>query len=821
MKQFIFNTVVLLFCGPLFSQQTNNINSSRIHQSHNFSSEKYKSALQSIQEIKHNQISMKTDIDENWEFIGGMNVGGRVNELYSPKLGGDTIYVGTANGGAFRSVDAGISWAPIFDDQVFLSVSSITGIPSNDSVLYLGTGDINFSDPSYIGNGVYKSEDYGATWNNSGLTEMGVIAELSVNPTNENELIAACLGNPFEKNNNRGVYKSNDGGQSWQQTLFVSDSSGVVDISRSTQNPDILFAANFNRMVQFGKRIHAGLDTKLYKSTDGGDTWTEVQLNIPTTINGRIGVEIAPSNDNYIYVTIAQNSGKGCLVLLSTDGGNSWQTIKDDNDYDQNLALHPYLNRSWEFFRVYVNPLNEEHIVLPGLDVWTSNNAGLNWNRESEYFRYNSTACIHDVLFDENNDFIVASAHGVFYQNGVDWLPTGHLPITQFYDIDNLENQNGYYMGAAEDVGLAYGNTQDMFAWQRDRYYPENNTYKIFAEDTSDYFYTNEFGLSNKTNVLFEFQDDPTLGSNPGSHYSITLGSFVFGSNRVNGVSNLPNQNFQIHSNPLVSNNANQNEFYSISEIERSVLNPSKMYTGSTNGKIYTSSNFLNGPASFSDISNGTILPNKTVSDIKLSYQDDDKVFVAYNGYFNSDTSAYLFTTNNGGGFWYDISGDLPNIGINSICIANGTADSVLFVATDGGVFISQNAGQNWNYLGTNMPVIAVKDIEIDYQEQKLIAGTFGRSMYSYDISFLNLVEPALGITEENLSSIQLYPNPAQNQIYISGSDAESFIIMNTMGKMVMQGNLNINQAIYINTLSSGVYFIKVRQSTKRFVISR
>lgn len=805
----------------LHGQTEKSVNSSRISPSQSFNVQGYKSAMQQVKVLKENQALQKSDLDQSWNLVGGLNLGGSVTELFAPRLGGDTIYAGAANGGVFRTEDGGLNWQPLFDDQVFLSVSSILSLPSNDSVLLVGTGDINFSDPSYVGDGVYKSTDYGNTWTNIGLNAMGVVAELSVNPSNENEIIAACLGSPFEKNNNRGVYKSIDGGLTWQQTLFVSDSSGVVDISRSKQNPNVLYAANYNRMLQVGKRVHTGPDTKLYKSIDGGDTWQLVNLNLPYTINGRMGVEIAPSNEDYVYVIVAQNNGKGLLVLGSTDGGVSWQILKDDPSYEDIFDYHPYLNKPWEFTRIYVDPLDEEHIVMPGMDIWSSTNAGLSWDKVSEWFRINSTSCIHDVLFDDNSTYKVASIHGVFENSGLEWHPLGYLPITQYYDVISLSSYPDFYMGAAKDIGLVYGSEQNNQAWKREHYYPENSAYSVFANDTNNYVYSTALSLKSKTSDLFEFPDNLPFHTNPAVHYFNISGQLLFGSDRLNEVSNLPNAFYSILSNDLTNNQGLQSEFHTLTEIEVGLQNTNVVYTGSTDGKIFESSNFQNGPASFVDLTSGSFLTQKYVTDIKLSYENLNVVYASFNGYFNSDSTSFLFRKTANSNTWVDISGDLPPIGVNSICIANGTTDSVLFIGTDAGVFITQNAGTNWTYLGMDMPIIAVTDLEIDYASQKLIAATFGRSMYTYDISFLNLVTPPLAVEQEMTAEFILYPNPATDKLHVSGVENESYLILNTLGEQIRKGELKGEGEIGLQNLSSGVYFLKIGQSTKRFVISR
>ncbi|MDX1446867.1 hypothetical protein, partial [Lishizhenia sp.] len=769
--------IVLLFTFSVFlyGQKEEAVFSSRISPNQSFNTQGYKSAMRHVKQMKDNQALQKSDLDQSWDLIGGLNLGGSVNELYSSRLGSDTIYIGSANGGVFRSENGGVSWQPLFDDQVFLSVSTIQSLPSNDSVLFVGTGDVNFSDPSYVGDGVYKSTDYGNTWVNLGLNDVGVVAELSVNPSNENEIIAACLGSPFEKNNKRGIYRSTDGGITWQQKLLVSDSSGVVDISRSKQDPNILYAANYNRMLQFGKRVHTGVDTKLYKSIDGGDTWQLVNLNLPYTINGRIGVEIAPSNDDYVYVVVAQNNGAGLLLLASFDGGQSWQIRKNDALFFNAYGYDFYNFQPWELTSVYVDPLNEEHVVMPGLEIWSSTDAGLTWEKKSEWFRENSTSHIHDVLFDGNSSFKVASIHGVFENSGVEWLPLGYLPITQYYDVTPLSDYPNFYMGAAQHIGIVYGDELNNQNWSRDPYFPGHTAYKVFANDTLSYVYSTGSKLKSKTVDLFEFPNNLAIHTNPAVHYINGSGRLLFGSDRLNVVSNLPNTFYSILSNDLTNNLGGQNTFHSLSEVEIGLYSNNVVYTGSTDGKIFESSNIQNGPASFVDLTPGSPLPQKYVTDIKLSYENLNVVYASFNGYFNSDSASYLFRKTANSNTWIDISGDLPPIGINSICIANGTSDSVIFVGTDAGVFITQNTGLNWTYLGTDMPVIAVMDVEIDYENEKLIAGTFGRSMYSYDISFLNLVTPPLSTVEKITNELTLYPNPAQDMLFVLGVENQSY----------------------------------------------
>lgn len=459
--------------------------------------------------------------------------------------------------------------------------------------------------------------------------------------------------------------------------------------------------------MKFGRRIHTGPDTKLYKSVDGGDTWQEVNLPLNYSINGRIGVEIAPSNDDYVYVVVAQNNGEGVLLLASEDGGQNWSIRKNDPFFHNAYGYDFYNYRQWEMANVFVDPMDAEHIVMSGLDIWSSNNGGVTWEKESEWFRENSTSHIHDVLFDESSGFHVASIHGVFQNSGIDWLPLGYLPITQYYDVLPLFNYTNYYMGSAKDIGVVYGSSQNNQNWFREHYYPNNSAFKVFATDTLNYVYAKENELRSSNATLFSFPTNLVMNPNPAVDYQFSSGQLLFGSDRLNEISNLPNTFYSILSNDLTNNQGGQSSFRTLSVVERSALNPNVVYTGSTDGKVFESSNIQNGPASFTDLTSVTSLPVKYVTDLKLSFENINVLYASFNGYFNSDSTSYLFRKTPNSNTWIDISGDLPNIGVNSICIANGTSDSVLFVGTDGGVFITQNAGVNWFYLGVDMPTIA------------------------------------------------------------------------------------------------------------------
>ena len=234
--------------------------------------------------------SSPKNINSSWTIEGPGNIGGRINVVITHPDSSNIMYIGNANGGVFKTIDGGNSWVPVFDEFSFLAIGAIALDPINPDIVYVGTGDPNISGYPFIGDGIYKSIDGGANWTHIGLTEQRIISRIVINPDSPNIIYAAAMGLPFERNNDRGLYRTTDGGDTWEQILFISDEAGIIDLVMDPYNSQVLYAAGWNRIRNNSESVVYGQAAKIYKTNDGGDTWDTLSNGLPTEDMSRIGL---------------------------------------------------------------------------------------------------------------------------------------------------------------------------------------------------------------------------------------------------------------------------------------------------------------------------------------------------------------------------------------------------------------------------------------------------------------------------------------------------------------------------------------------------
>ena len=425
--------------------------------------------VQNINNIKAlavlNADNRAANLDLAWQQEGPGNIGGRFNALAMDSTQ-NIIYAGAANGGIFKSIDAGATWNPIFDDYAYLAIGAIAIDPNNTDTVYAGTGDVNFGGGSHLGNGVYKTTDAGQNWQYMGLDETSIITKLRVDPTNSNRVFASTLGNGYEKSNDRGVYRSLDGGSTWANILFLSDSSGVIDLAMDPSNPNILYASGFNRInLPYNSRTK-GPEAKIYKSIDGGDSWTQLSGGLPLTEESRIGLAISNEDPNIVYALYVDGDTKNIKdVYKTTNGGTTWNNMDVEFGGVDSDALGGF---GWYFGEIYINPYDNDHLVIPGVDMYHSTDGGQSWQLNvPEWWTYEVHADKHAILFLDANSYIIATDGGLYKtdDNGLNWSDIENIPVTQFYHIDVDPHNSGLYGGGAQDNGSMSGNALNFNLW--------------------------------------------------------------------------------------------------------------------------------------------------------------------------------------------------------------------------------------------------------------------------------------------------------------------------------------------------------------------
>ena len=381
---------------------------------------RYRQSLMDIREFRN----QRTDRTLLWEQKGPFNIGGRITDIEVHPDHPEIIYIAAASGGIYKSTDNGLSWQHQFMDSPVISIGDMAIDPSDENILFAGTGEANSSSFSFLGNGIYKSTDGGDTWVSSGLSETGYFGRIIIDYANPQRIFAAALGSLFTPDENRGVYRSLDGGDSWDQVLFLTDSTSAVDIVQHPQNPDILYAGMWERMRGLNYRRSGGESSGIYKSTNGGDTWIELTNGIPTDgYVGRIGLAISPSNPDVLYAFYDQQMAPGDDysfrgIFNTTDGGVSWEQTNDSNLYDMNASF------GWYFGQIRVSPDDENTVFALGVDLVRTTNGGNSWEQIAGYWNTDEIHVDHHAMvIDPMNGRILSG-------NDEDYTPVWILEIT-------------------------------------------------------------------------------------------------------------------------------------------------------------------------------------------------------------------------------------------------------------------------------------------------------------------------------------------------------------------------------------------------------
>lgn len=694
-----------------------------------------------------NNASRSNNFDIPWTIEGPYNLGGRVNTVAINPTNSNIMYAGTAQGGIYKTTNGGTTWVSVVDTLSYFAVGDIKIDPNNHNIIYAGLGDPNISGYPAIGNGLLKSTDAGATWHNIGLSDTRIIAKVEIHPLNSNIIYAATMGLPFEKNNARGLYKSNDGGQTWAQKLFINDSTGIIDLVLDKTDTNILYAVSWSRIRQNLYSVIANADSKIWKSTDGGNNWTQLTNGLPTGAFSRISISRSEQNHNTLYALYVDSASLEMFgVYKTTDGGANWVMTS--------IAPVPALGGfGWYFGNLTVNPYNDNNVFLPGVDLWGSTDGGATFQMYTpEWFTYEVHADKHCIKFVNANTIVLCTDGGIYKTTnmGAVWTDIDNIPITQFYRVAVRPGAAGVYSGGAQDNGTSFGNAAAPSQWPRayggdgfqQRFNPANNNIWYTEIQNGGIVYTTDDGqdFNDATQGINELDrrnwDMPYIISN----FNNT--TFYTGTYKIYKSEGAVAPNWFEISTSLTDEPEFEPRFHTISAIEESPLSKELLYAGTSDGNVWRTDD-----GGFNWLPINTGLPDRYVTGVKAGRVNSDMVFVSHSGYKDNDNIPHLHVSFNRGNTWTNISGNLPSFAVNDIELST-LNDSLIFISTDGGVYYTTDMGGSWERLGNNMPLLVVYDIELDEQNQKLIAGTFARSIWSIEVdSILNLFALNLQLT--------------------------------------------------------------------------
>ncbi len=703
-----------------------------------------------------------------WTQLGPYNIGGRVTAL-AVAPGGTTIYLGSANGGVFKSTNSGVNWAPVMDGwgwELF-SIGALALDPTDANVVYAGTGEANHSVDSYDGNGLLRSSDGGQSWQSLGLQATARIARVAVDPSDRDRIFVAAMGTQFSTGPHRGVYRSEDGGQSWSQVLFVNDSTGACDVVVNPAHPETVYCATLERVRRMTYRRAHGPGSGIWRSADHGTTWTRLAAGLPTPSDsvGRIALALCATRPSVVYAQIGSGPGLGWVGLglyRSLDGGQTWSRRDTGSGF-----RYAFGGFCWYFGDVAVDPNNANVVYAQGVGLKRSTDGGQTFADVTRSAHVDQ----HGLWIDpSNSNRLYLGNDGGFFSsvNGAaSWSKSVDLPITQFYagcvdpsDVNRVgggTQDNGSMLTASSPTGwyeIAPGG--DGFTVLIDPADPN----VVFSESqygsggAGPYRSTQGGGAGgfgtginggDRFNWCAPFVMDPT------DH-----GVLLFASHRVyksadNGLTWTP------VSGDLTSfpNPPSVLAYHTVSTLDISPADPRHYYAGTDDGRVWRSDD---AGAAWTEVSAG--LPLYCVTRVTADPVTPEVVYVCLSGFGQDQHSPHVFRSADQGATWSPIAGDLPDAPANDL-VVDPTDPNTLFLATDVGVYVTRNLGGAWSPLGLGMPLQAVFDLTLHSPSNTLVAATHGRSQWKINVGALPV---AVGRTAppQRIALTAPAPNPSR-----------------------------------------------------------
>ena len=781
----------------------------------------YKNYFKDIEKLKNS--SDHKSVAGVWEDQGPGNVGARINSMAINPNDENEIYLGFARGGLYKTTDGGQNWTDIFKEFSYLAISSIDIDPTNSNTIYIGTGDKNISHYPGIGNGVYKSTDGGNSWTHLGLTDASIISRVKVHHQDPNIIYASAMGIPFEKNDDKGIYKSVDGGNNWDQILFVNDSTGIIDMKVAPNDSDIIYATGWNRIRNNNISKVAGPDAKIWRSMDGGDTWDKLENGLPEGEFVRIGIDLFGDDGSTILAVYSsfQDSvycdrpGINFYGLYkSTDYGDTWERTEDGPD--NGLECDFTGGFAWYFTDIVVNPNDVTDISLSGVFMMRHDPEFGSWRNmiyevfEGEFPHVD----FHDMVYVGDNLYGATDGGAYRYNSDGGWVDIENIPTNQFYRTSYNPHRPDMYYGGLQDNGVVQGSAELFNEWEQisggdgfqilfdpidpNIVYTESQNGNIrVSTDGGESFSGFNQGLSGDRNWNMQYilsTLDPSTLYTGTDKMHIRLGL---------------DTDWMAISDDLTDAENDPEGFYehNITCVSQSAVAPNYLYCGTSDGFVWASEDLGN---SWNKVTDN--LPRRWISDIKPSPTEESVVYVSVTGYKNNDFTPHIYKSENAGENWQSISGNLPNFAINDIYILPNYNDEVIFVATEIGVYVTQDAGINWERLGDNFPFIQCLDLEFNPVQNELIVATYGKGLRTFELSQI-LQSSNSNVMVNNL--IKLYPNVSSDFITIDAQGKfDQLSIFDAQGKLVKVLGEEHSE-IDLSGFESGMYFIKVEKENQ------
>lgn len=719
---------------------------------------------------------------QKWSHIGPTNVSGRCTDIavVRPKGENYTIYVATASGGVWKTVNEGTTWEPIFEHEATASIGDIALAPSNQDIIWVGSGEANIFRSSQHGAGIYKSIDAGKTWQHMGLAGTLTIGRIVVHPTNPDIVYVAAGGHEWTDNKERGLFKTTDGGKTWVNILYIDEKTGAFDLAMDPDDTETLYATAWSRIRPKWNdpRVMPGyMQSGVYKTTDGGANWKPINKGLPEAkFRGRIGLDICLSQPNVLYALVdnyevareltAEEKAdsytrnlkaiiKGATVYRSNDKGESWTQVSSLSEKLLQYMMRHSGTFGWVFGQIRVDPNDPETSYIMGVPLSVSNDGGKTYKRLSGMHGDH-----HGMWIDpDNSNYIINVNDGgivISYDKGKTWRQfLNNLPVCQFFNVSfDLDTPFRVY-GSMQDHGSFRGvitRKGSGFAaveWERA---PggEGSTHAIDPRNPELVYSAGFYGHITRADLSQPSQSQSKNIFPPeekGLEYlrGQWLAPIILSPNHPDtvylGLQYLYRSRFQGDVWERISPNMSYNikeelgdiPYQTIFTISESPQNANLIYCGTDDGKVHVTKD---GGKSWKEIMKG--LPfRKWVSRIAASRYAQSTVYMTQNGKRDDDFAPYIWKSTDFGETWQSIAGNIK-LGPVNVIVEDPIDRNILYVGTDVGVYVTKDGGKKWDVLGGNLPTAYVQDLVIHPKENVIVIATHGRGMWALDAKAVN-----------------------------------------------------------------------------------
>jgi len=666
-------------------------------------------------------------------------------------------YVAVASGGVWKTVNGGTTWTPVFDGEGSYSIGAIALDPKNPATVWVGTGESNSQRSVGYGDGVYRSDDGGKSWKNMGLKTSEHIGRIAIDPRDSNIVFVAAQGPLWSGGGERGLYRTTDGGKTWKAVIPGTENTGATDVVIDPANPDIMFAATWQRRRHFFTLIDGGPESAIYKSTDGGSTWTKIRSGLPQGDLGRIGLAVSPADANVAYATV-EASGIASGIFRSSDRGATWE------------RMSPNIAQGMYYGQITADPKDVDRIYIPNVQNQVSDDGGRTQRPLGERLKHVDN---HAIWVDpRDTDYLLVGCDGGIYESfdrGANWNFKSNLPIAQFYDVDVDNNVPFYHVyGGTQDNNSLGGpaRTRNQSGILNSDWYATNggdgfhsvvdptDSNIVYAEsqnggivrfnkstgerlsidpiegkdiESQRYNWDTPFIISPHSHTRLYFAGHKLFRTdNGGEDWTVISGDLTRRLDR----NALPVMG-KVWGPDAVAKNQSTALYGNASALSESPKKAGLIYVGTDDGLIQVTED---DGKSWRKIDKFPGVPDMSyVARVLASRHDENTVYALFNNHQNGDFKPYILKSADKGRTWTSITGKLPERGSLYAIAEDGTDPNLLFVGTEFGLYFSQDGGSRWVQLKGGLPTIAVRDIAIQRIENDLVLATFGRGFYVLD----------------------------------------------------------------------------------------